>query len=154
MSLPHSDYDQRSVCVSPPPFFNNITLGRHRHTTGVHFAGALVLFARPWTLLYAAMLSAHAHPPHGKPDYPVPMHASFTDWVLPPCALLGMLVTNLIDKDRARLILFSGFALMAGGLVGSIALPVLKYAIRSYRRYDGYSNVAADVSLMLPAAVL
>jgi Uncharacterised protein family (UPF0220) len=51
------------------------------------------------------------------------------------CSLLGILVVNLIDKDRvrgeegfgdsravwrARLILFIGFALMAGGLAGSV----------------------------------
>ena len=73
--------------------------------------------------------------PEGDVDYPVPVHVTFADWVPGICSLLGMLVVNLIDKDRvrgdegfgdaravwrARLILFIGFALMAGGLAGSV----------------------------------
>lgn len=63
------------------------------------------------------------------------MHVTFADWVPGLCSLLGILVINLIDKDRirgeegfsdsravwrARLFLFVGFALMAGGLAGSV----------------------------------
>ena len=63
------------------------------------------------------------------------MHVTFLDWLPGICSLLGMLVVNLIDKDRvqghedfgdaravwrARLFLFIGFALMAGGLAGSV----------------------------------
>ena len=64
-----------------------------------------------------------------------PVHVTFVDWVPGLCSLFGMLIVNLIDKDRvrgedgfgdsravwrARLILFIGFALMAGGLAGSV----------------------------------
>ena len=64
-----------------------------------------------------------------------PWHATFADWVPGLCSLLGILVVNLIDKDRideeegfgdshavwrVRLFLFVGFALMAGGLAGSM----------------------------------
>lgn len=88
-----------------------------------------------WTFLDAAILSAHAHPPLNEPDYPLPVHVTFADWVPGLCSLLGILVVNLIDKDRvrgdegfgdsravwrARLFLFVGFALMAGGLAGSV----------------------------------
>lgn len=67
---------------------------------------------------------------------------SFSDWTPGICATLGMIVVNLIDKQmlrsdsdegsswdgswgggvawRARLFLFIGFALMAGGLAGSV----------------------------------
>jgi len=63
------------------------------------------------------------------------VHVTFADWVPGLCSLLGILVINLIDKDRirgeegfsdsravwrARLFLFVGFALMAGGLAGSV----------------------------------
>ena len=66
------------------------------------------------------------------------MHVTFADWVPGLCSLLGILVVNLIDKDRvrgdegfgdssavwrARLFLFVGFALMAGGLAGSVVRP-------------------------------
>jgi len=86
-----------------------------------------------WTFLDAAVLSAHAQPPHD--TEPVLVHVTFVDWIPGICSLLGMLVVNLIDKDRvrgeegfgdsravwrARLFLFISFALMAGGLAGSV----------------------------------
>ena len=59
----------------------------------------------------------------------------FVDWIPGICSALGMLVINSIEKTRlsadsysysgtgvawkARLVLFLGFALMAGGLAGS-----------------------------------
>jgi hypothetical protein len=81
------------------------------------------------------ILSAHARVPWGDGDGEVPVHVSFIDWIPGICSLLGFLVVNLIDKDRirgeegfgdsravwrARLFLFIGFALMAGGLAGSV----------------------------------
>jgi len=87
-----------------------------------------------WTFLDAAILSAHAHSPPGEPQIPPPVHVTFVDWIPGICSLFGFLVVNLIDKDRirgeegfgdskavwrARLFLFIGFALMAGGLAGS-----------------------------------
>jgi len=63
------------------------------------------------------------------------MHVTFADWVPGICSLLGILVINLIDKDRihgeegfgdpravwrAHFFLFVGLALMAGGLAGSV----------------------------------
>ncbi|KAI0063829.1 UPF0220-domain-containing protein [Artomyces pyxidatus] len=170
MSLPRSDYDPRRVCLNPFPGLN-ISLGKHRRTLGVYIAGGLFALAT-WTFLDAAILSAHAHPPYNEPDYPVPVHVGFVDWVPGINSLLGMLVINLIDKDRvrgdegfgdsravwrARLFLFVGFALMAGGLAGSVALLVLKYVLQGYQEqylYYGYANVAQNVSLMLSAVVL
>jgi hypothetical protein len=123
------------------------------------------------------------------------VHVTFLDWVPGLCSLLGMLVVNLIDKDRirgdegfgdsravwrARLFLFIGFALMAGGLAGSIVRPsppfpplslsftlsnmcltqsilVLKYVLQGYQEqytYYGYANVSQNVAMMLSAVVL
>lgn len=64
------------------------------------------------------------------------VHINFVDWIPGICSALGMLVINLIEKSRlsadsysysgtgvawkARLLLFLGFALMAGGLAGSV----------------------------------
>jgi hypothetical protein len=88
-----------------------------------------------WAFLDAAILSAHAHPPAGDADYPVPVHVTFVDWIPGLFSLFGLLIVNLIDKDRikgeeglgdaravwrARLFLFIGFAMMAGGLAGSV----------------------------------
>ncbi|KAF8843861.1 UPF0220-domain-containing protein [Paxillus ammoniavirescens] len=163
---PRSDYDPRRVCLNP---FPEVNLGKYRRTIGIYLAGALFALAN-WTFLDAAILSAHAHPPYDEPQY-VPVHVEFVDWVPGICSLLGMLIINLIDKDRikgddygsadavwrARLFLFIGFALMAGGLAGSVSLLVLKYILGDYPEqftYYGYANVSQNVALMLSAVVL
>ncbi|KAI0264962.1 UPF0220-domain-containing protein [Gloeopeniophorella convolvens] len=169
MSLLHFDYDRRRVCASSFPFFNNITLGRHPYTAGVHITGALpahAVLARPWDRTLFCM---HSNPPYSEPDYAVPVHVSSADWVPPACALISMLVENLIDEDfvyeepgfgDARVvwragIIFMGFAFMTDGLAEGVATLVLKYAIRVYQQRHGDSaNVAVDVSLMLSAVVL
>jgi hypothetical protein len=100
-----------------------------------------------WIFIDAAVLSAHAHSPWGDPDSEPPVHVTFVDWIPGICSFLGFLVINLIDKDRvrgesgfgdsravwrARLILFIGFALMAGGLAGSMVrrrLPFCRFVV-------------------------
>jgi hypothetical protein len=72
------------------------------------------------------------------------------------CSFLGYLVINIIDKDRvrgeegfgdsravwsARLILFIGFALMAGGLAGSVVRERL------------FSSLVAQIDDMFPDGV-
>ncbi|KAF5341616.1 hypothetical protein D9757_015036 [Collybiopsis confluens] len=165
MSLPRSNYDPRRVCLNP---FPDLHLGKHRRTAGVYLAGALFAIAN-WSFLDAAIYSAHAQVPWG--DEP-PVHVTFIDWLPGISSLLGYLVVVLIDKDRirgqdgfgdssavwrARLFLFIGFALMAGGLAGSITVLVLKYVLSDYAemfKYYGYANVTQNVLLMLSAIVL
>lgn len=64
------------------------------------------------------------------------VHVKFVDWIPGICSALGMLVINSIEKNRlqadnfsysgtgvawkARFVLFLGFALLAGGLAGSV----------------------------------
>jgi hypothetical protein len=79
-----------------------------------------------------------------------------------------MLVINSIEKTRlsadsfsysgsgvawkARLVLFLGFALMAGGLAGSVTVMVLKYLFKDYplrTMYMGVANVVANGLVML-----
>jgi hypothetical protein len=64
------------------------------------------------------------------------VHVTFVDWIPGICSALGMLVINSIEKARlqadsysysgsgvawkARFVLFLGFALLAGGLAGSV----------------------------------
>jgi hypothetical protein len=86
-----------------------------------------------------------------------------------------MLVINSIEKTRlsgdsfsysgsgvawkARLVLFLGFALMAGGLAGSTTVMVLKYLVREdgggggrasfMTLWLGIANVVANGSIML-----
>lgn len=96
---------------------------------------------------------------------------SFADWLPGLCGTLGMIVVNLIDKSllaeagiggalfgggggggglggggditawRAKLFLFIGFALMAGGLAGSVTVLVVKYIVPGYPEYYGVANV-------------
>ena len=65
----------------------------------------------------------------------------FVDWIPGICSALGMLVINSIEKSRlqadsfsysgggvawkARCVLFLGFALLAGGLAGSVVSILL-----------------------------
>jgi hypothetical protein len=141
-----------------------------------------------WLFLDACIVSAHAKTPWGQPDTPVPVHVTFVDWIPGICSLLGFLVINLIDKDRvrgednfgdsravwrARLFLFLGFALMAGGFAGSVVrhastysylanlsiktVLVLKYVMPDHAeqfKYYGYANVAQNVALMFSVIVL
>ncbi|KAH7887206.1 hypothetical protein F5I97DRAFT_1936673 [Phlebopus sp. FC_14] len=153
-----TDYDPRRVCLNPFPELN---LGKHRRTIGIYLAGALFALAN-WTFLDAAILSAHAHPPYNEPQIEPPVHVEFVDWVPGICSLLGMLIINMIDKDRvrgddfgdanavwrARLFLFIGFAFLAGGFAGSVSLLVLKYIVHDYPEqytYYGYANVSQNL---------
>ena len=84
-----------------------------------------------------------------------------------------MLVINSIEKTRlsadsfsysgngvawkARFVLFLGFALMAGGLAGSVTVMVLKYLFKDYALstvWMGIANVVANAAIMLSSVVL
>lgn len=89
-----------------------------------------------------------------------------------------MIIVNLIDKKRlisdtsagisfsnddgvawkARLLLFMGFALLAGGLAGSITVLILKYAIPDWGSYDvtywGVANVLQNLAVMMCTVAL
>lgn len=98
---------------------------------------------------------------------------SFADWLPGLLATLGMIVVNLIDKSilaeaggfggamgggfggggggdpiqwRARLFLFVGFALLAGGLAGSVTVLTIKYIVAQLPEgyeYYGFANVVS-----------
>ena len=72
-------------------------------------------------------------------------NVTFVDWIPAICSSLGMLVINSIEKSRlsadnysysgtgvawkARVVLFMGFALMAGGLAGSVVSCSVKILV-------------------------
>ena len=80
---------------------------------------------------------------------------SFIDWLPGILTTLGLVVVSLVDKEtllqgdghevwRARFVLFIGFALMAGGLAGSVVVLTIKYVIGKYGDrflYYGYAAV-------------
>lgn len=98
-----------------------------------------------------------------------PVHVRFPDWLPGLFATLGMIIVNLIDKSnlmgdegswssggvawKARLFLFLGFALMAGGLAGSITILVIKYLLPDWAEHQvvwwGLSNVVQNVCILL-----
>lgn len=101
-----------------------------------------------------------------------PVHVTFIDWIPGICSALGMLVINSIDKSRlsadsfsysgngvawkARLVLFLGFALLAGGLAGSVVVLVMKYIVPDYTWptiWMGIGNVVANALIMLRYAL-
>ncbi|BFZ62345.1 Vacuolar protein sorting-associated protein 68 [Saitoella coloradoensis] len=133
-------------------------------STGVYIAGALFALGF-WAFIDAAVYSKVAS--GGE------VHVTFVDWIPGICSVLGMIVINSIDKARlngdsfsysgsgvawkARLFLFVGFALMAGGLAGSITVLTLKYLLPNYpypTLWFGVANVLANGLIMLSSALL
>ncbi|KAH3678315.1 hypothetical protein WICMUC_001596 [Wickerhamomyces mucosus] len=108
------------------------------------------------------------------------VHISFVDWIPIICSSLGMLTINSLEKNKllndalnggsgsfnlggdpsawsARVVLFLGFALLAGGLAGSIAVLILKFVIKHYEFPTlgmGVANVVSNGSIMLSCIVL
>ncbi|KAK4055738.1 Vacuolar protein sorting-associated protein 68 [Microbotryomycetes sp. JL201] len=179
-SRPLRRTDPRRVCLVHLP---KISLGPRKREFLVYFSGALFALGW-WFFLDAAISSKHAEPLADPGPYdPVPVRVSFSDWTPGLCSTLGMIIVNLIDKAqlvsddgdgginwsdaswgsggvawRARLFLFVGFALMAGGMAGSVTVLVIKYVIPSYPfnfgTQWGIANVLQSVLIMLSAIVL
>ncbi|MCJ1363264.1 Transmembrane protein 50A [Acarospora aff. strigata] len=130
-------------------------------TAGVYSAGALFSLG----FFFFIDAATYSHSAKNGSD----VHINFVDWVPGICSALGMLVINSIEKTRlsgdsfysgsssgvawkARLVLFLGFALMAGGLAGSVTVLVLKYVVPEYpftTLYFGIANVIANGLIML-----
>lgn len=123
-----------------------------------------------WMFLDATMLSKHAIPitDPNSPYDPVPVHVTFADWTPGICSTIGMIIVNLIDKQRlmnddndggwsdgfaggaawrARLFLFMGFALMAGGLAGSVVSEPF-CALLGLGTPAGWKTGKADASVL------
>lgn len=100
------------------------------------------------------------------------VHVKFADWIPFILSSFGMLVINTVEKSRltsdafsfgtsgsgggagewqAKVVLFLGFALLAGGLSGSIVVLVLKYIMPHFGMPTlgmGISNVISNVAVM------
>ncbi|GMM35645.1 Vps68 protein [Saccharomycopsis crataegensis] len=127
---------------------------------GVYISGALFAIAF-WFLIDAAIYS--------KTVNASVVHVTFIDWIPGICSALGMLIVTSIDKSRlfddalgggassttyqARVILFLGFSLLAGGLAGSFVVLIMKFISKGYNEYPtlgmGVANVITNVSIML-----
>ncbi|CRG88832.1 UPF0220 protein [Talaromyces islandicus] len=146
---------------SKPEWLNNSAI----RTAGVYTSGAL------FSLGFFFLIDAAAFSMSSKNGSKV--HVKFVDWIPGICSALGMLVINSIEKARlsadsfsysgggvawkARFVLFLGFALLAGGLAGSVTVLVLKYVMHNYplqTTYFGIANVIANSLVMLSTVVL
>lgn len=138
-------------------------------SVGVYVSGALYAIGI-WSFLDAVIYSKTANASD--------VHITFVDWIPIICSTFGMLIVNLIDKNnllndalgnsssfggtdsttwQARIILFLGFSLLAGGIAGSIVVLILKFLIKHYTFPTlgmGVSNVVGNGSIMLSCIIL
>ncbi|EPE29901.1 hypothetical protein GLAREA_01061 [Glarea lozoyensis ATCC 20868] len=144
------------------PEWMNSSMAR---SAGVYAAGALFSLSF-FTLLDAAVFS---HSALNGSD----VHITFIDWLPLIFSSLGMLIINSIEKTRlsadsfsysgsgvawkARVVLFLGFASLAGGMAGGVTVLVLKYVVTETvwpTLYMGVANVLANGLVMLSSVVL
>lgn len=140
----------------------HFSLGSQGRSAGIYAAGVLFSLG-VWFFIDASVFSKVANAGE--------IHITFVDWIPSICSGLGLLIVNSINKSRltgdsygdygiawkARLILFMGFALLAGGLAGSVVILILKYVIPAYpfeTLYFGIANVIANGLVMLSSATL
>ncbi|KAI5849575.1 hypothetical protein DFP73DRAFT_541096 [Morchella snyderi] len=126
-------------------------------SAGVYTSGALFSLGF-WFFVDAAVYSKVANPGN--------VHITFPEWIPLICSVLGMLIINSIEKSRltadsysggevmwkAKMVLFVGFALLAGGLAGSVCFLILSYIVPEYpwpTLYFGVANVLANSLIML-----
>nr|POF17655.1 upf0220 protein [Quercus suber] len=130
-------------------------------TAGIYLAGALFSIALFVLVDAAAFSGSHRN----GSDF----HMNFVDWIPGIFSALGMLIINSIDKTRlsgdnfasysgdgvqwkARVVLFMGFAAMAGGLAGGVTVMVLKYVVAEATwpaLWFGVANLVANTLVML-----
>lgn len=130
---------------------------------GVYIAGALYAIGF-WSMIDAAIYSKTVNASI--------VHITFVDWIPFICSTLGMLIVNSIEKANlfndsnnsflssngnntawvARVILFCGFSLLAGGLAGSFMVFILKFLLKLYGFPTlgmGVSNIICNGCIML-----
>ncbi|AOW04393.1 hypothetical protein LXG23DRAFT_20586 [Yarrowia lipolytica] len=134
---------------------------------GVYASGAI------FSLGFYAMLDAALYSSHKNVST---VHVRFfPDWLPLLFSCIGMLVINLVEKARlqsaltggssfssgedwqAKVVLFLGFAFLAGGMASSIAVLVLKYALPGYSMPTlgmGVANVICNASVMVSCVLL
>jgi len=143
-----------------PEWMNSATA----RSAGVYGAGAL------FSLAFFVMLDASVW---SKSKNGSLVHINFIDWLPLIFSSLGMLIINSIEKTRlsadsfsysgsgvawkARVVLFLGFASLAGGMAGGVTVLVLKYVVPQTSwptLYMGVANLLANGLVMLSSVVL
>ncbi|EER34097.1 conserved hypothetical protein [Candida tropicalis MYA-3404] len=135
---------------------------------GIYLSGALFSIGF-WTLIDSSIYS--------KTINASDVHITIVDWIPFICSSFGMLIVNSIEKSNllmnpdqqgfgmngngnawaARVILFLGFSLLAGGLAGSFMVFILKYLMKHYTFPTlgmGVSNIICNGCIMFSCIVL
>ncbi|ODQ65379.1 UPF0220-domain-containing protein [Nadsonia fulvescens var. elongata DSM 6958] len=144
-------------------------------TLGVYFSGAL--FGLGFYILLNASLYSHFL--NGSNIH----MRFFPDWMPLVLSIMGMIIINTIDKGHLqaalssgdsilgggamgdgsgsersiKIVLFMGFALLAGGVSGSVSVLVLKYIVAKANWQTlsmGIANVACNVCIMISCVIL
>ncbi|KAH7633755.1 hypothetical protein B0T09DRAFT_334545 [Sordaria sp. MPI-SDFR-AT-0083] len=153
--------EERLFRFSKPEWLNSAWA----RNAGVYAAGAFFSLAF-YTLLDSAVWS---HSPLNASD----IHIRFIDWLPFIFSTLGMLIINSVEKARlssdsfsysgsgvawkARVVLFLGFASLAGGMAGGVTVFVLKYVVQNVgfpALRMGVENLVANGLVGLSAVVL
>lgn len=141
-------------------------------TIGVYLSGLFFALGF-WVFLDCTLYSKHANASD--------VHVTFIDWIPFLCSTLGMIIVSSIEKSRllnldggsgfiggadieqttawqARTILFCGFALLAGGLSGSVVVLIIKFLIKDYTTYPtvgmGINNVLGNLFILISCIIL
>ncbi|KAH8909103.1 UPF0220-domain-containing protein [Coniochaeta sp. PMI_546] len=131
---------------------------------GVYTAGGLFSLAF-YVLMDAAVWSKRVNPST--------VHVTFIDWLPLIFSSLGMLIINSVEKARlsadsfsysgsgvawkARVVLFLGFASLAGGMAGGVTVFVMKFAVPGVpwpMMGMGVENVVANALVGVSSVVL
>jgi len=159
--MPEEGFRIRGLGIKTPEWFNSASA----RSLGVYASGAL------FSLAFFSILDASVW---SKSVNGSDIHISFIDWLPLIFSSLGMLIINSIEKTRlsadsysysgngvawkARVVLFLGFACLAGGMAGGVAVLVLKYIVvddvAKRTVLMGASNVVANGLVMLSTVVL
>ncbi|KAK7749449.1 Vacuolar protein sorting-associated protein 68 [Cytospora paraplurivora] len=153
--------DDRLWKFGKPEWLNSV----YARNAGVYTSGALFSLAF-YVLLDAAVWSKS--PLNGSD-----VHVTFIDWLPLIFSALGMLIINSVEKQRlsadsfsysgsgvawkARVVLFLGFASLAGGMAGGVTVFVLKFVVPSVEwpmLSMGVENVVANALVGLSSVVL
>jgi hypothetical protein len=133
-----------------------------------HLKGMLLTAEPQFSLSFYVMLDAAVWSHSAKNGSDPPVHINFIDWLPLIFSSLGMLIINSIEKTRlsadsfsysgsgvawkARVVLFLGFASLAGGMAGGVTVLVLKYVVPGTvlpTLYMGIANLVANGLVML-----
>lgn len=139
---------------------------------GIYLSGALFAIGL-WSLVDASI--------YLKTINASDVHVNFIDWIPFLASSMGMLIVNSIEKSNlminpnnqndftgsggnggghawaARIILFMGFSLLAGGLAGSFMVFILKYLMNHYTFPTlgmGVANIVCNGCVMLSCIFL